>query len=111
MRRLQDVRRIRRQHLSWGPIVVVVIVVHVQHSSHWLSGTRGSVWYSVAERSSVHHLRHVWRRAGCRCSSYPGYLLRVVQTDLEVSFSLRNITKFDIFKLDRDELRHKRGLQ
>jgi hypothetical protein len=43
VRRLQDVRRVIWQHLSWRPIVVVVIVVHVFHSSHWLSGTRGDV--------------------------------------------------------------------
>jgi hypothetical protein len=110
MRRLQNVRRVRWQHLAWRAIIVVVIVVHVFHRSHWLSGTRGGVWYGVADRSSVHQLRKVWRRAGCRCTSHPGCLLRVVRTDSEVSTSLRNITKFDIFKLDRHKLRHKRGL-
>jgi hypothetical protein len=109
MRRLQNVRRVRWQLLAWRPIIVVVIVVHVFHSSHWLRGTRGD-WYGVADRSSVHQLRKVWRRAGCRCTSHPGCLLRVVQTDPEVLSSLRNITKFDILKLNRHKLRHKRGL-
>jgi hypothetical protein len=110
MRRLQDVRRVRWQHLAWRPIKVVFIVVHVLHSSHRLSGTRGDVWYGVADRSSVHQLRKIWRRAGCRCTSHPGCLLRVVQTDREVSSSLRNITILDIFKLDRHKIRHKWGL-
>jgi hypothetical protein len=43
MRRLQNVRRVRWQHLAWRPIIVVLIVVHVFHRSHWLSGTRGDV--------------------------------------------------------------------
>jgi hypothetical protein len=41
MRRLQNVPRVRWQHFAWRPIIVVVIVVHVFHRSHWLSGTRG----------------------------------------------------------------------
>jgi hypothetical protein len=82
----------------------------VFYRSHWLCGTRGDVWYGVADRSSAHRLRKVWRRAGCRCTSHPGCLLRVVLTNPEVSSSLCNITKFDIFKLDRHKIRHKRGL-
>jgi hypothetical protein len=110
MRRIQDVRRVKCQRLTWRPIIVVVIVVHVFHSSYWLSRSRGDFWYGVADRSSAHQLRKVWRRASCRCTSHPGCLLRVVRTVPEVSSSLRNITKFDIFKLDRHKLRHKRGL-
>jgi hypothetical protein len=70
VRRLQNVRRVRWQKFAWRPIIVVVIVVHVFHSSHWLSGTRGDFWYGVPDRSSIHQLRKVWRRVGCRCTSH-----------------------------------------